>query len=171
MKFNTYKPIAWIERFLTASRGLDSWGKRASCIDGWKLMRSPPNLLRRSPRMSRASSWTDTSSCCNYIEYRWQRPRTKISERLTLAMALLSRPVIRLHMLAAKPVDNGGNSLITVFKPMLQISRSCSFSDSMLLHSVSTIVSTWYSFTLLTNGPRLHKTKVNNCFSYVITKN
>lgn len=28
----------------------------------------------------------------------------------------------------------------------------------MLVHKVSTMVSTWYSFTLLTRGPRLWKT-------------
>lgn len=37
------------------------------------------------------------------------------------------------------------------------MSRSCSLSDSMFVHRVSTIVSTWYSFTLLTRGPRLEK--------------
>lgn len=41
---------------------------------------------------------------------------------------------------------------------MDEMSLSCSLSDSMLVHSVSTMVSTWYSFTLLTRGPRLSKT-------------
>lgn len=56
------------------------------------------------------------------------------------------------------PLDAGGSSPITVFRPMLEMSRSCSLSDSMFVHNVSTIVSTWYSFTLLTSGPKLrHK--------------
>lgn len=53
------------------------------------------------------------------------------------------------------PLDAGGSSPITVFRPMLEMSRSCSLSDSMFVHNVSTIVSTWYSFTLLTSGPKL----------------
>lgn len=48
---------------------------------------------------------------------------------------------------------------MTVFSPMLEISRSCSLSDNMFVHSVSTMVSTWYSFTLPTRGPRLWKEK------------
>jgi len=48
---------------------------------------------------------------------------------------------------------------MTVFSPMLEISRSCSLSDSMFVHSVSTMVSTWYSFTLPTSGPRLSEEK------------
>lgn len=44
---------------------------------------------------------------------------------------------------------------MTVFSPMLEMSRSCSLSDNMFVHSVSTMVSTWYSFTLPTSGPRL----------------
>ncbi|KAH3897097.1 hypothetical protein DPMN_021281 [Dreissena polymorpha] len=42
-----------------------------------------------------------------------------------------------------------------LYIPILEISLSCSLSDSMLLHSVSTMVSTWNSFTLFTRGPRL----------------
>jgi len=56
------------------------------------------------------------------------------------------------------PLEAGGSSPITVFRPMEEMSLSCSLSDSMLVHSVSTIVSTWYSFTLLTRGPKLSKT-------------
>jgi hypothetical protein len=37
----------------------------------------------------------------------------------------------------------------------------------MLPHSESTIVSTWYSLTLLTNGPRLQKVQVNNIDSII----
>ena len=40
---------------------------------------------------------------------------------------------------------------------MLEISLSCSLSDNMLEQSVSTIVSTWNSFTLFTRGPRLKR--------------
>lgn len=36
---------------------------------------------------------------------------------LTLAIALVSLPVIFLQMLAASAVDAGGNSLMTVFNP------------------------------------------------------
>ncbi len=42
---------------------------------------------------------------------------------------------------------------------MLEISLSCSLSDKILLHRVSTIVSTWNSFTLFTSGPRLEMKK------------
>ena len=35
----------------------------------------------------------------------------------TLEIALVSLPVIFLQMLAARAVDDGGSSLITVFKP------------------------------------------------------
>ena len=31
---------------------------------GWKTRRSPPKRERRSARISRASSWTETSFCC-----------------------------------------------------------------------------------------------------------
>lgn len=57
------------------------------------------------------------------------------------------------------PVAAGGSSEITVLRPMLEISRSCSLSDSMFVQSVSTMVSTWYSFTLPTSGPRLQGEK------------
>lgn len=53
----------------------------------------------------------------------------------------------------------GGSSEITVLRPMLEMSRSCSLSDSMLVQSVSTMVSTWYSFTFPTSGPRLREEK------------
>lgn len=59
---------------------------------------------------------------------------------------------------ASLPLEAGGSSPITVFRPMEEMSLSCSLSDSMLVHSVSTMVSTWYSFTLLTRGPRLRET-------------
>ena len=36
---------------------------------------------------------------------------------VTLVMALVSRPVIFLQMLAARAVEDGGSSLITVFNP------------------------------------------------------
>ena len=41
--------------------------------------------------------------------------------------------------------------------PMLEMSLSCSLSDTMLQHSVSTMVSTWNSFTLFTRGPKLQR--------------
>ena len=53
--------------------------------------------------------------------------------------------------------------------PILEISRNCSFSDSMLLHSVSTIVSTWTSFTLFTSGPRLQSTTFMLQLGYITT--
>lgn len=70
-------------------------------------------------------------------------------------MALLRRPVILLQTLAASEEEARGNSLITVFSPMLDISRNCSFSDTIFVQRASTMVSTWYSFTLFTSGPRL----------------
>jgi len=54
-------PMAMIARFLTARRPEDSCGKRASCMDWWKLTSSGPNLLSKSARMSNASNCTDTS--------------------------------------------------------------------------------------------------------------
>ena len=47
-----------------------------------------------------------------------------------------------------------GSSLMTVLRAMEEMSLSCSLSPTMLLQSVSTIVSTWYSLTLDTRGPR-----------------
>ena len=38
---------------------------------------------------------------------------------ITLAIALVSLPVIFLQMLAARAVDDGGSSLITVFRPAI----------------------------------------------------
>ena len=40
-----------------------------------------------------------------------------IQEKLTLEIALVRRLVILLQMLAARVVEVGGNSVITVFKP------------------------------------------------------
>lgn len=40
---------------------------------------------------------------------------------------------------------------------MPAMSRSCSLSDRMLAQRASTMVSTWYSFTLPTRGPRLSR--------------
>lgn len=53
----------------------------------------------------------------------------------------------------------GGSSESTVFRPMPAMSRSCSLSDRMLAQRVSTMFSTWYSFTLPTRGPRLRPTE------------
>ena len=50
-----------------------------------------------------------------------------------------------------------GSSDRTVFRPMPAMSRSCSLSDRMLAQRASTMVSTWYSFTLPTRGPRLSR--------------
>lgn len=51
----------------------------------------------------------------------------------------------------------GGSSDRTVLRPMPAMSRSCSLSDRMLAQRASTMVSTWYSFTLPTRGPRLSR--------------
>jgi hypothetical protein len=64
---------------------------------------------------------------------------------------------MRLQTLAARALEASGSSLITVLRPMLEISRNCSLSDTMLPQSASTIVSTWYYFTLLTNGKKKKK--------------
>lgn len=53
-----------------------------------------------------------------------------------------------------------GNWLITVFKPIEEISFSCSLSESIFEHNVSTIISTWNSLVLVTRGTRLD-TKFN----------
>lgn len=68
------------------------------------------------------------------------------------------------------PLEAGGNSPITVLSPMEEMSLSCSLSDSMLVHRVSTIVSTWYSFTLLTSGPRLSKTNAPAVIRRTVTE-
>lgn len=70
-----------------------------------------------------------------------------------------------LRLRFSSPLEAGGSSPMTVFRPMLEMSLSCSLSDSMLVHSVSTIVSTWYSFTLLTRGPRLPDRKKTHTHS------
>ena len=57
------KPRAVTHRFLTANLGDLSCGLRASKMLGWKTRRSPPKRERRSARISRASSWTETSFC------------------------------------------------------------------------------------------------------------
>ena len=54
---------------------------------------------------------------------------------------------------------------MTVLRPIEEISRSCSLSDSMLVQSVSTMVSTWYSFTLLTRGPRLQAQHTSHTYA------
>lgn len=54
------------------------------------------------------------------------------------------------------PADDDGSSAMTVFRPMLEMSLSCSLLDTMLEQRVSTIISTWHSFTFPTRGPRLH---------------
>lgn len=65
-----------------------------------------------------------------------------------------------LYSIAVIPVDEGGSSAMTVFRPMLEMSLSCSLLDTMFEQRVSTIVSTWHSFTFPTKGPRLHKPKI-----------
>lgn len=59
-------------------------------------------------------------------------------------MAVLSLPVILWHTLAARPVVpvECGNSEITVFSPILEISLNCSLLETILPHKESTIVST-----------------------------
>lgn len=73
----------------------------------------------------------------------------------TFSMALLRRPVILLQTLAARALEPSGSSEMTVLRPMLDISLSCSLSETIFPHRASTIVSTWYSLTLFTRGPRL----------------
>lgn len=82
-------------------------------------------------------------------------------------MALLNLPVILLQTLAASGPDPNGSSDITVFRPILEMSLSCSLSETMLLHSASTMVSTWYSLTLLTKGPRLKSEFAINFLHFV----
>ena len=54
--------------------------------------------------------------------------------------------------------------------PILEMSLSCSLSDTMLQHSVSTMVSTWNSFTLFTRGPRLQQAKNEQGWGLAKTK-
>lgn len=68
--------------------------------------------------------------------------------------------VRNLYYIAMIPADEGGSSAMTVFRPMLEMSLSCSLLDTMLEQRVSTIVSTWHSFTFPTRGPRLHKAEI-----------
>lgn len=72
-------------------------------------------------------------------------------------MADDSRPTMVLQTVAAKVCVVRGSSLMTVFKPMEEMSRNCSLSPTMLLHSVSTMCSTWWSLTLPTRGPKLEQ--------------
>lgn len=133
-----------------------------------------------SAMMSRASSCTDTSSCLAMAlvrrpviflqtlaaraeptgEKKKTKTKTDCLNLTVLIMELCSyeRKSQNAGVSGRLPLDAGGSSPITVFRPMLEMSRSCSLSDSMFVHNVSTIVSTWYSFTLLTSGPKLrHK--------------
>ena len=48
----------------TASLGDFSCGSNASRRFGWNWISKPPNRERRSPSISKASSWTETSFCC-----------------------------------------------------------------------------------------------------------
>lgn len=99
--------------------------------------------------------WKFFKLCEHYIKPNIHWKHTPLSSQLTFSIALLSLPVILLQTLAANALDAKGSSLITVFRPMLEISRSCSFSETMFPQRASTIVSTWYSFTLFTSGPKL----------------
>lgn len=83
-------------------------------------------------------------------------------------MALLSRPVIRLQTFAASALDPNGSSEITVFRPMLDISLSCSLSETIFAQRASTIVSTWNSFTLFTKGPKLKRYSSLNSFKFLM---
>ena len=157
----------------TAWRGEDNCGRRAFKIAEWNETRRAPNRDSKSARISSASSWTDTSSCCKngpiISLLKEQSSDTTLSFTvvalicylltvfcyITFSMAVLRRPVIRRQTLAARPLEANGSSLITVLRPMLEISRSCSLSETMLAHKASTMTSTWYSFTLLTKGPKL----------------
>lgn len=66
-----------------------------------------------------------------------------MSERiLTLSIAVVNLPVILLHIFPDKPPDACGSSAITVLSPMLEISLSCSLSETIFVHKDSTINST-----------------------------
>lgn len=41
-------PTAMMERFLTASLRLESWGSKACCMEGWKLISSPGKMQKFS---------------------------------------------------------------------------------------------------------------------------
>lgn len=182
-----------------------------------------PNM---SERMSRASNWTDTSSCFpmapisweviflhtlavrftpvhqykhkNIQRYRWREELLLYSKHKSQSCGVIidigttysaiwwkhtvywssllywsclgnirQKPDNWLFWLKEErkilnqcsPEADSGNSAITAFSPMLEMSLSCSLSDIMLAHSMSTIASTWGSFTLLTRGARL---KINS---------
>lgn len=125
-----------------------------------------------SAMMSRASSCTDTSSCLAMALVRRpviflqtlaaraepagkNRTHRLNSTVFTRTHCPYERKTQNAGVLGRLPLDAGGSSPITVLRPMLEMSRSCSLSDSMFVHNVSTIVSTWYSLTLLTSGPKL----------------
>lgn len=78
----------------------------------------------------------------NQLEVNSKLVSKNITMHKTFSIALLNLPVIFLHTLAAKVFEPNGSSEITVFRPMLLISRSCSVSESMLAQRVSTILST-----------------------------
>lgn len=103
-------------------------------MTSWKGINKSPKRESRSARMSRASSCTETSS---------------------ILIAFDNFPVIRWQTFGTSDEEFCGNSEMTVFNPMLEISRNCSLLLTMFVHRVSTIVSTWGSFTLFTRGPRL----------------
>lgn len=144
----------------TASLWLSSWGMRASWMLPWNVIKSPPNRFSKSDKISSDSNWIVTSSCWktsrhHYINTSIHYELTHGKIIFTCKMAEVKRPVIFLQIVETKDVEVGDNSAITVFRPMLEISRSCSLFEIMFEQSVSTIVSTCISFTLLTSGPRL----------------
>lgn len=134
---------ATIVRFRTACRADSSCGTSAFRMISWNGISRSPKRDNRSERMSSASSCTDTSFDL---------------------IASESLPVMRWHTLGTSETEFCGKSEMTVLRPMLEMSRSCSLLLIMLPQSVSTMVSTCTSFTLLTRGPRLKELKhCRNC--------
>ncbi len=125
------------------------------------------NLPNMSERISKASSWMDTSSCIPNAPINWDviflqtlTVRLKPSTQYN-SYDQRSQKDGHLSNIISIPVDEGGSSAMTVFRPMLEMSLSCSLLETMLEQRVSTIVSTWHSFTLPTRGPRLHKPEIH----------
>ena len=113
----------------------------------------------------------DLPKCRGLLTVPKRPPVEKLLKRVDQLFSYKLKPRVKFHVFLAKnliinkwvlvlPVAANvcvvnGNSLITVLRPMDEISLNCSLSPIILLHNVSTINSTWWSLTLQTKGPKL----------------
>ena len=100
----------------------------------------------------------------DYVEHNVRSCKLRNYCFFVLKVTLINKQINKNKPVAAKVCVVNGSSLITVLRPIDEISLNCSLSPIMLLHNVSTINSTWWSFTLHTNGPKLKNWNMYNMF-------